>query len=278
MPYEIKKSEDCPADKPWGVFKRATGENLGCHPSQESAQKQMDALHANEPKRSQIALPWEWRTHFETLEVRDAESGSGKTAVGYAFRYGKLSENLGGFVERVAPGAASKTIQEQDIRGLFNHDPNFLIGRKGAGTLRFEDTNAGLRYFNDLPDTSLGRDLAVLLERRDIFGSSFSFKTVGRDGASWSKTEQGYPLRTVNLMMMRDVGPVTFPAYSSSEVVVRSLATVEFEKPKDILALIEERNIPFEEVIAAVADGRLAELLNPEEIRERATHRIRRIY
>lgn len=226
---------------------------------------------------SKIILPWEWRTHAEPLEVRDAESGSGKMAVGYAFRYGVESENLGGFVERIAPGAASKTIKEQDIRGLFNHNPDHLIGRMGAGTLRFEDTNEGLRYFDDLPDTSLGRDLAALLTRRDVYGSSFSFRIVGRDGAAWLKTDRGYPLREVRAMQMRDVGPVTFPAYSKSDVVVRSLEAT-LEEPVDIFRFIEERRIPIEEIIAAAADGRLAEILTPDEGRPRDPHRIRRYY
>jgi hypothetical protein len=189
--------------------------------------------------------------------------------VGYAFRYGVESENLGGFVERVRPGAAAKTVREQDLRALFNHAPDNLLGRMGAGTLRMADDGTGMGYQIDQPDTSLGRDLAVLVARGDVYGSSFTFLPVGgARGVSWSRSERGYPLREIREMKMRDVGPVTFPAYpgGSSEVALRSLA--------------EMRSLPFEEVIAAAADERLGELLgDPEEVRPpAAVGRVRRYW
>lgn len=54
MPYEVRKSGDCPASTPWGVFKQGTSEKMGCHASQEEAQKQMDALYANEPDAATV--------------------------------------------------------------------------------------------------------------------------------------------------------------------------------------------------------------------------------
>lgn len=206
---------------------------------------------------------WEWRTHTEPLELREGDKG--QVFTGYAFRYGAISENLGGFVERIAQGSASKTIQEQDLRALFNHSPDNLLGRMGAGTLRVTDDEQGLRYFVDKPDTTLGRDLASLISRRDIYGSSFTFLPVGRDGVKWTKTPSGFPLREIRQMKMRDVGPVTFPAYSAADVSLRSLA--------------EFRSLPFEEVIAAAADERLSELLEHDaEQKPSETHFRRRRY
>jgi hypothetical protein len=186
------------------------------------------------------------------VELRDSPNG-GRMFVGYAYRFGVESENLGGFVERIRQGAGAKTIQEQDLRGLFNHAPDNLLGRMGAGTLRMAEDHIGGGYQIDQPDTSLGRDLGVLVARGDVYGSSFTFKAVGgARGVSWTRTERGFPLREIREMKMRDVGPVTFPAYGTSEVALRSLA--------------EMRSLPFEEVIAAAADERLGELLgDPDE-------------
>lgn len=206
---------------------------------------------------------WEWRTHTGPLELREGDKG--QVFTGYAFRYGAISENFGGFVERIAQGSASKTIQEQDLRALFNHSPDNLLGRMGAGTLRVIDDEQGLRYFVDKPDTTLGRDLASLISRRDIYGSSFTFLPVGRDGVKWTRTPSGFPLREIRQMKMRDVGPVTFPAYSTADVSLRSLA--------------EFRSLPFEEVIAAAADERLGELLEHDaEQKPSETHFRRRRY
>lgn len=214
-----------------------------------------------------MAESWEVRVTAGKVELRDSPSG-GRMFVGYAFRYGVESENLGGFVERVRPGAAAKTVREQDLRALYNHAPDNLLGRMGAGTLRMADDGTGMGYQIDAPETSLGKDLAVLVARGDIYGSSFTFLPVGgQRGVAWSRTERGFPLREIVQMRMRDVGPVTFPAYPvGTDVALRSLA--------------EARSLPFEEVIAAAADERLGELLgDPNEPRPpRVPHRIRRYW
>ena len=59
----------------------------------------------------------------------------------------------------IAPGAFRKTIQESDVRALFNHDPNFVLGRNKAGTLRLYEDGDGLGYEVDLPDTQAARDV-----------------------------------------------------------------------------------------------------------------------
>jgi hypothetical protein len=175
--------------------------------------------------------------------------------VGYGIRYNKLSKNMGGFVERARPGLAAKTLQEQDIVSLFNHDPNNLLGRKGAFTLRFiDEPSKGVQYNVDLPGTQLGRDVAVLAARGDIPGSSFGFMAVGRAGAGFvGRSESGLPIRELREIKVRDMGPVTFPAYEGTDVALRSLA--------------EERSMPYEELQEAALDGRLAELLFPTEER-----------
>lgn len=155
-----------------------------------------------------------------SFEVR-ARTGGGVTIVGHAPIWNRYSQNLGGFVEQVAPGATTKTIQEADIRGLFNHDPSAILGRNKSGTMRLAEDSVGLAYEIDVPDTSLGRDLALLMERGDLTQSSFSFRTLP-DGDEWSLTPDGFPLRTLTEIALYDLGPVTFPAYLDSESGMRS--------------------------------------------------------
>jgi len=188
----------------------------------------------------------ERRTLTEPVELR-AEGGK-RQAHGYAAVFNKLSQNLGGFVERVAPGAFAKTLQEQDIRALFNHDENHVLGRLAAGTLRAEEDGTGLVYDIDLPDTVSGRDVATLLERGDVSGSSFGFRVVEDE---WGETEQGFPLRTLKAVALRDVGPVTFPAYTDSTSALRSLA--------------EKRSLDLDVLVAAAAAGELATLIVPRD-------------
>jgi hypothetical protein len=188
-------------------------------------------------------------TFMGDVELRMDEE-RGPVITGLGVRYNKYSADLGGFVEVVLPGSGNKTIVEQDIRGLFNHDPNNLLGRKGAGTLRLASEDQGIRYFIDAPDTQVGRDVIELVRRGDIPGSSFGFTLVNERSQSWAKTSRGYPVRQIHEYVMRDIGPVTFPAYGSTEPALRMLA--------------EERSIPYNRVEMAARQGHLAELLEPD--------------
>lgn len=157
-------------------------------------------------------------TEFECRAI----SGGGLVIEGYGAVFGKRSQDLGGFVEEVGRSAFNKTIKESDVRALFNHDPNYVLGRMKAGTLELSVDSAGLPYRISLPNTTFARDLYESMSRGDINQSSFSFEVI-RD--SWTETEDRNLLRTLEEVRLFDVGPVTFPAYEdAASGVVRSLA------------------------------------------------------
>jgi HK97 family phage prohead protease len=188
----------------------------------------------------------ERRTANEGVEFR--EDGDSVTAIGYAAVFNSTSSNLGGFVERVAPGAFRKTLQESDVRALFNHEPDHLLGRTMNGSLRLEEDDRGLRYEVDLPNTTLGRDVAELLRTGILSQSSFGFRTISD---SWGETDDGYPLRYLNEVALRDVGPVSFPAYQAAEASLRSLA--------------EAQDLPVEQVVKAAEADNLQSILHNDE-------------
>lgn len=145
-----------------------------------------------------------------TGEVEARAQGSNIYIEGYASVFEKRSGNLGGFVEKVKRTAFNKTIREADVRALWNHDPQYVLGRTGAGTLELSIDDSGLYYRSLLPNTSYAKDLAALMERRDVRESSFTFFKVQDD---WDLTEEGYPQRSLIEVGLIDVAPVTFPAY-----------------------------------------------------------------
>ena len=181
-------------------------------------------------------MTFERRTASEGVELR--EEGETLTAFGYASVFDQMSQNLGGFLERVAPGTFRSTLKQADVRALFNHEPDHLLGRSGAGTLRMEEDDKGLRYEIDLPATTLGHDVAALLRRGGISGSSFGFRTIADE---WGETEDGYPLRTLTEVALRDVGPCSFPAYEASEASLRCLAE-DFALDINVLIHAAEEN------------------------------------
>ncbi|MHA7292619.1 HK97 family phage prohead protease [Arthrobacter sp. HLT1-21] len=157
----------------------------------------------------------------QPVHYRAVDGGLGILS-GYAAVFNKLSQNLGGFVERVDPSAFNKSIADQvPVLARYNHDDNHLLGTTEGTTLRLEVDGTGLRYDVDLPDTSAGRDVKVLAQRGDLRYSSFAFRTVDDD---WDFTPEGFPMRTLLALQLVDVAPVNNPAYRDTTTGLRSLA------------------------------------------------------
>lgn len=166
------------------------------------------------------------------IERRDGEPAK---IVGHAAVFNSLSEDLGGFRETILPGAFADAIGRDDVRALINHDSNLILGRNRAGTLTLSEDSQGLYIEISPPDTSYARDLMVSMERGDINQMSFGF-SVAPGGASWGETTDGVYVRTLSKCNLFDVSPVTYPAYTQTDVALRSLS--EFReaeiKPEDI--------------------------------------------
>lgn len=176
--------------------------------------------------------------HVEDLEVRAGE-GEAPIIVGHPVVYGKWSEDLGGFRERIVAGAAKRTIGiGDDIRALFNHDPNYVIGRTKAGTLELEDGPRAVSMKATPPETSWASDLMTSMRRGDIDQMSFAFRAIHdewrepkKEGALWE--------RDITELAMYDVSVVTFPAYVQTDAQVRSVlsgAGIDFDALTAFLA------------------------------------------
>lgn len=157
------------------------------------------------------------RRTFEVEEFRMVD-GEEPEITGYAAVFDKLSEDLGGFREKVASGAFSKSLMKDDIRALFNHDPNYVLGRNKAGTLELEEDGHGLRIRVKVPKTQWAMDLMESIKRGDINQMSFGFRTI-KD--TWEKVGNNTE-RTLQEAQLFDVSPVTYPAYPQTSAAVRS--------------------------------------------------------
>ena len=158
---------------------------------------------------------------------------------GYAAKFGKMSKNLGGFVERLDPAVfnASRGDGWPGVIARYNHDDNYLLGTTGGGTLRLRTDEVGLDYEIDLPDTSAGRDLHVLIGRNDVSQSSFAFRTIEDE---WGLNDQNFPLRTLTNVQLVDVAPVNVPAYADTTSGLRSLAEHMHADPDEVRKLADD--------------------------------------
>lgn len=154
------------------------------------------------------------------IERRD---GAPVRLVGHAAVFNALSENLGGFREQIKPGAFADAVKTDDVRALFNHDPNFVLGRSTNGTLRMVEDAKGLAVEIDVPETPQIRDLVLApIERGDVSQMSFGF-SVNPGGQDWAEDSEGRLIRTLTSVRLYDVSPVTFPAYPQTDIAMRSL-------------------------------------------------------
>ncbi|MET9617113.1 HK97 family phage prohead protease [Kitasatospora indigofera] len=144
---------------------------------------------------------------------------------GYAYRFNELSLDLGNFRERIIPGAGAASLAANDVFATFNHNTDQPLGRSSSGTLRTGEDLEGGWYEVDLPNTTTGRDLAELLKRGDVRGSSFTFRVLagGQRVAAEKDTETGLPIREITHMDVIELGPVLNPAYPTTEASLRSV-------------------------------------------------------
>jgi hypothetical protein len=162
------------------------------------------------------------------VEVR-AGVESSLTIGGYAAKFERMSQNLGGFVEKIDRGFFNKSRGDgwPGVVARYNHDDMSLLGTSDAGTLRLGIDDVGLTYDVDLP-RSRG-DVHELVQRGDVRQSSFAFVAFEDD---WTTSDQGFPLRTLVSGRLLDVAPVNTPAYEDTSVGLRSLAK-KFSAPLD---------------------------------------------
>ncbi len=162
------------------------------------------------------------RFSSEPVRVRAADDGKrhivGYAAVFYDGTPGTQFDVFDGLIERIMPGAFDDAIKG-DVRALFNHDPNHILGRSPK-TLRLSVDKRGLLFEAELPTTPAAASVLAAVERGDVSGSSFTFRTRSR---KFTMGDDGAP-DIVELLELEvfDVGPVTFPAYEATTAGVRS--------------------------------------------------------
>ena len=156
-----------------------------------------------------------------TVEMREGDDDKPAVIEGMAALFNSRTKIGNWFEEEVLPGAFDDVMKD-DVRCLFNHNPNFVLARSvdGKGTLSLEITKKGLKYSYTTPNRSFAKDLEDAIDSGDVSGSSFSFKIKEQ---KWIARKDDVDLRQiVKFDTLFDVSPVTFPAYPDASVGKRS--------------------------------------------------------
>lgn len=142
-----------------------------------------------------------------------------RTVEGYAAVYNTWAD-LGWMRETIEKGAFKNALVNSDVRAFFNHDSNQILAREKAGTLEVWEDDKGLKFRFDIPESR--NDILEMIERKDVDECSFAM-IVKEQRFVWSQDENMQDERyIIEVAELRDISIVTFPAYNSTEVALRS--------------------------------------------------------
>jgi HK97 family phage prohead protease len=159
---------------------------------------------------------------------------------GYALKFNKRSQNLGGYIEVIAPSFTNQSRADgwPDVVCRYNHNDELLLGTTRSGTLQLSADDVGLLYEVDCPQCR--GDVLEMVARRDVAHSSFAFEVTEQE---WGVSEENFPQRTLVSGHIIDVAPVSSPAYRDTSVAMRSLAKFLEAPIEDVLIAHREKEI-----------------------------------
>jgi HK97 family phage prohead protease len=233
MPWHTAKSDQCPASKPWAVIKNSDGTVVGCHETQESANKQVAALYANEPGGSRMseemsARPVERGFLLDDVHVRS--DGDGRTVEAYAAMFdtrAEIQDQDGHYNEVLAPTSFNQTIHNKGpggFRVLFNHGrtidgtPNPLATTPIGTPVEVRADERGVftvtRYLNN----PLADDVLDAIKKGAIKAQSFSGRFL-KSTRTYPNGRRNMPEIVRHVIDMREYGPAVFAAYEAAAIV-----------------------------------------------------------
>lgn len=178
-----------------------------------------------------------------SIEVR--QEGDKRTLRGYAAIFG-TTYDMGHYTESVNRSFFDG-IKLDDVRVLFNHDSNQILGRTKSGTARVFLDEKGLAYEVDLPDSPIGENVRAAAMRGDIDQSSWGFE-IGDNGSKWTTVDGKRHRELVVGRAIWDVSPVTFPANPDTTVALREMAQAEKEEVPPVASRAKDLDLTLKEI------------------------------
>lgn len=161
------------------------------------------------------------RSAFEWSGVECREDNGKKIIRGYAAVWEQLSVPIYGiFKEKIRSGAFANSLKKNNVRALWNHNSDMVLGSTKAGTMTLSEDDKGLRFEITLPNTQAGNDAYTSISRGDVDGMSFGFKVRKQE---WDESDPKNLIRTLIEVDLSEVSPTAFPAYPQTSVGTRSV-------------------------------------------------------
>jgi uncharacterized protein len=174
----------------------------------------------------------DFRTKFNI--TRDEETPDEMIIEGYFALYESETELWQNSFEIISKGAFDNTLNN-DIRALWNHNTQYVLGRNRSNSLELKTDDKGLYAKITLPNTQYAEDLYQLIKRGDINQASFGFNILDEDFEELANGGYRWRIKEIDL---HEISVVTFPAYENTTVQAREKQVEKLQERK----LQEKRN------------------------------------
>ena len=168
----------------------------------------------------------DFRTKFNI--TRDETTPDERIVEGYFALYESETELWEGSYEIISKGAFDSSLNK-DVRALWNHNTQYVLGRSKNGSLTLKADDKGLFGTIKLPNTQYANDLFELVQRGDIDQASFGFNIIDEELEELANGGYRWRLKDVDL---HEISVVTFPAYENTTVQARQKQVKELEQRK----------------------------------------------
>jgi uncharacterized protein len=169
----------------------------------------------------------DFRTKFKI--TRDEETPEERIIEGYFALYESETELFPNTFEIISKGAFDNTLTKNDIRALWNHNTQYVLGRNKNGSLQLKTDEKGLFGIIKLPNTQYANDLYELVNRGDIDQASFGFNILDEDIEELASGGYRWRIKDIDL---HEISVVTFPAYENTTVLAREKQIKHMEQRK----------------------------------------------
>ena len=169
----------------------------------------------------------DFRTSFTI--TREQETDDERVIEGYFALYEQETELFAGSYEIINKGAFDSTLNKNDIRALWNHNTQYVLGRNKNGSLELKADDKGLFATIKLPNTQYASDLYELVSRGDIDQASFGFNILDEELEELANGGYRWRIKDIDL---HEISVVTFPAYENTTVQAREKQVHQMEQRK----------------------------------------------
>lgn len=245
MPWSVTRStERCSESEPYAVVNDDSGEVEACHETEEAANRQRDALYANEPQAASGAV------EHKNIDVDYKAAHDDGTFVALA----SVFNNVDRVGDRVMPGAFKKTLRKWRSSGrmlpvILSHQWNDIEAHIGyADPKEVKETGRGLevKAHLDVDENETARHVHRLMKRGQLTAMSFGY-TVGNQ----KMDDKG--VNEVSEIDLHEVGPTLVGANPEAQLQEVKAAIEAEASPNEARECVNPP--PTSQDEAAIKDG-----------------------